>query len=165
MSFGESFTKIRKEKGISRKDFAEQLGIPYTTLRNYEKDQREPGHKILIKMATLLSVSVDELIGHQVGAKPTELTRSEQSHIQKYRSLDSYGKEAVDNVLDVEYRRVEQAKENAKTEAAAEMPSAPQVSDRQESDTPPGDLESMTTEQLEALYEEQQYKKRASGSA
>ena len=65
MSFGESLMSIRKGKGISRKDFAEQLNIPYTTLRNYETDQREPGHKLLIKMATLLQVSVDELIGYQ----------------------------------------------------------------------------------------------------
>ena len=59
MSFGDSLTKIRIEKGFSRKDLAEQLEIPYTTLRNYETDQREPGHKLLIKFANLLSVSVD----------------------------------------------------------------------------------------------------------
>ena len=116
MSFGESFTRIRKEKGVSRKDFAEQLGIPYTTLRNYEKDQREPGHKLLIKMATLLSVSVDELIGHQVKAKSAQLTPIEQTHIKKYRSLDLYGKEAVDGVLDVEWRRC-----TAEAESAAQQ--------------------------------------------
>ena len=55
MSFGESLVTIRSAKGISRKDFAEQLQIPYTTLRNYETDQREPGHKLLIRMATILS--------------------------------------------------------------------------------------------------------------
>lgn len=65
MTFGESLTRIRKERGITRKDFAEQLQIPYTTLRNYETDQREPGHRLLIKMAALLHVSVDELIGYQ----------------------------------------------------------------------------------------------------
>lgn len=105
MSFGESFTKIRQEKGISRKDFAEQLGIPYTTLRNYEKDQREPGHKLLIKMATLLSVSVDELIGHEVKTKPAQLTPNEHDHIKKYRALDLRGKDAVDSVLQSEYTR------------------------------------------------------------
>lgn len=68
MTFGESLTGIRKEKGISRKDFADQLQIPYTTLRNYETDQREPGHKLLIKMAVLLHVSVDELIGYHAEA-------------------------------------------------------------------------------------------------
>lgn len=34
-----------------------------------------------------------------------ELSCQEKIHIKKYRSLDDYGKEAVENVLDVEYRR------------------------------------------------------------
>lgn len=77
MSFGESLVTIRSAKGISRKDFAEQLQIPYTTLRNYETDQREPGHKLLIRMATLLDVSVDELIGYQPQNKTVSSTLDE----------------------------------------------------------------------------------------
>ena len=111
MSFGESLTKIRQSKGISRKEFAEQLGIPYTTLRNYETGQREPGHKLLIKMALLLSVSVDNLIGRQLEPtmqKDGQATLQEMENlVKKYRLLDPYGKEAVDGVLDVESRRCE----------------------------------------------------------
>ena len=77
MSFGKSLVTIRGAKGISRKDFAEQLQIPYTTLRNYETDQREPGHKLLIRMATLLDVSVDELIGYQPQNKTAPSTSDE----------------------------------------------------------------------------------------
>jgi hypothetical protein len=44
---------------------------------------------------------------------------------------------------------------NGESETAAEL--APE--------SPPDDLEGMTTEQLEAVYADQQYKKRASGSA
>lgn len=113
MNFGESLTEIRKSHGISRKDFAEQLEIPYTTLRNYETGQREPGHKLLIKMASLLSVSVDTLIGYQPEIskyKNDELTAHKiESLVKKYRFLDPYGKEAVNGVLDVEYRRCKEA--------------------------------------------------------
>ncbi len=35
----------------------------------------------------------------------SELSPTEKTHMKKYRSLDQYGKEAVDGVLDVEYRR------------------------------------------------------------
>lgn len=92
MSFGESCMKIREERGISRKDFAEQLGIPYTTLRNYETGQREPGHKILIKMATILCVSVDDLIGYQAQNKKSppepgeESAREEQLRLERSRT-------------------------------------------------------------------------------
>lgn len=125
MTFGESLTEIRKSKGISRKDFAEQLEIPYTTLRNYETGQREPGHKLLIKMASLLSVSVDHLIGRQteaVGTRDNEATLHEMEHlVKKYRSLDDYGKEAVDGVLDVESRRCEAARTEALQEERRQM--------------------------------------------
>ncbi len=41
-----------------------------------------------------------------------DLSSVERNHIKKYRSLDPYGKEAVDSLLDVEYRRcTELAKE------------------------------------------------------
>ena len=45
MTFGERLTQLRKENGYStRNEFAEKLGIPNTTLRNYEIGVREPGH-------------------------------------------------------------------------------------------------------------------------
>ena len=40
--------------------------------------------------------------------KEDELSPIERTHIQKYRLLDPYGKEAVDGVLDIELRRIEQ---------------------------------------------------------
>ena len=33
MGFGENLIKLRESRGISRKELAEKLGIPYTTLR------------------------------------------------------------------------------------------------------------------------------------
>lgn len=71
MSFGENLIALRVSRGISRKELAEMLDIPYTTLRNYETDQREPGHSLLIQIATIFSVSVDELIGHKNKTAPS----------------------------------------------------------------------------------------------
>lgn len=106
MSFGESLTEIRKLKGISRKDLAEQLDIPYTTLRNYETDQREPGHKLLIKIATLLSVSVDELVGYKAKKENASLYTSEALKLAAdYDSLDGHGKRIVRLVADEELAR------------------------------------------------------------
>lgn len=106
MSFGESLVAIRMAKGISRKDFAELLQIPYTTLRNYETDQREPGHKLLIRMATLLSVSVDELIGYQPQNKTAPPTLNEaDSEADPLRStllhnFDQLNREGQEKLVD-----------------------------------------------------------------
>jgi len=109
--------RIRSERGISRKELAEQLEIPYTTLRNYETDQREPGHKLLIKMASILSVSVDELIGHHVQNKKIAPSYSDEALklAVDYDSLDSHGKKIVRIVADEEKARVEAS--NTKMEA------------------------------------------------
>lgn len=64
MGFGANLVAIRKSKGMTRKELAEALEIPYTTLRNYETDQREPGHKFLIQLSKLFGVSIDELVGN-----------------------------------------------------------------------------------------------------
>ena len=63
MTIGERLSKLRKEKGLSRVAFAEKIGIPQTTLRNYESDIREPGHNFLIQMAKEFNVSTDYLLG------------------------------------------------------------------------------------------------------
>lgn len=62
MSFGEKLIALRKERKISRKELAEILGIPYTTLRNYETDQREAGHQFLKNVASFFNVTIDFLL-------------------------------------------------------------------------------------------------------
>lgn len=111
MSFGENLIAIRKSKGMTRKELADQLDIPYTTLRNYETNQREPGHKTLIDLAKLFSVSVDELIGlksltqKQKNAVPRIDTAN--SIANRYKQLDEHGKLIVCAVISEEERRMQ----------------------------------------------------------
>lgn len=133
MTFGERLTQLRKEHGYStRNEFADFLGIPNTTLRNYETDAREPGHSFLIKMSELFDVSVDYLLGvteERERKLPYDLKTSEIERIKKYRSLDSYGKETIDYILDREVGRVNALaeRENVKQESKSpfRMPQAP----------------------------------------
>lgn len=110
MSFGENLIAIRKSRGMTRKELADRLDIPYTTLRNYETDQREPGHKTLIVLAKLFSVSVDELIGlktvpqKQKDAAPRIDTANGIAN--RYKQLDNHGKLVVCAVMVEEERRM-----------------------------------------------------------
>ena len=54
---------LREEKGLTMKDVANCVGLPYTTYVNYEKGAREPSSETLIKIAKFFDVSVDYLIG------------------------------------------------------------------------------------------------------
>lgn len=49
--------------GISMKEAAARLEMPYTTYVNYEKGTREPNSETLIKLARFFGTSIDELLG------------------------------------------------------------------------------------------------------
>lgn len=98
------------------KQLADELNIPYTTYVGYEKNEREPNSEILIDIATFFNVSTDYLLGRKKNIKINEnlttnisqknnISTNEQNIISKYRTLDKYGKEAVENILDIEYKR------------------------------------------------------------
>lgn len=111
MNFGERLTQLRKEYGYStRNEFADKLGIPSTTLRNYETNAREPGHTFLKQISEFFNVSVDYLLcltDDKEVLNSFRLHAAEQSLIEKYRSLDSFGQETVSITLDRECKRVE----------------------------------------------------------
>ncbi len=109
MTFGERLIDLRIENGYAkRNDFAEKLGIPSTTLRNYETDVREPGHTFLKQISEIFNVSVDYLLGltdEKEALTSFRLKTSEYEHINKYRDLDDHGKEMVDFTLEKEWER------------------------------------------------------------
>ena len=114
MTFGERLTQLRKENGYNtRNEFADRLGIPSTTLRNYETDVREPGHTFLKQVSEFFNVSVDYLLcltDEKEVLNTFRLRLSEQEIIEKYRALDDYGKETVNIILDRESNRIKAAK-------------------------------------------------------
>lgn len=62
-SFPVILSELRKEKGISQKEAAHQLGISQALLSHYEKGIRECGQSFLIKAADFYDVSCDYLLG------------------------------------------------------------------------------------------------------
>lgn len=55
--------ELRQERGITMKDAARQLNLPYTTYVNYEKGTREPNSETLIQIANFYNTSIDYLLG------------------------------------------------------------------------------------------------------
>jgi transcriptional regulator with XRE-family HTH domain len=63
MTIGERIIEQRKKLGLTRVQLAQDLDVPHTTLRNYETDQREPGHLMLIMLSKKFGVTTDYLLG------------------------------------------------------------------------------------------------------
>nr|DAR15697.1 MAG TPA: helix-turn-helix domain protein [Caudoviricetes sp.] len=70
MKFGDRLTMYRGEKGFNQKEFASALGITPTRLNYWEKNKREPDVEMLKKIASILEVSTDDLIGLQRNEEP-----------------------------------------------------------------------------------------------
>lgn len=60
---GENLKRIRKEKGYSRIQLAEYLGVNPGAIGYYETGQREPPLNKIFKLAEYLGVSIANLIG------------------------------------------------------------------------------------------------------
>lgn len=58
-------TELRKSRGISQKEAAENLGISQALLSHYEKGIRECGQRFLVRIADYYDVSVDYLLGRE----------------------------------------------------------------------------------------------------
>lgn len=61
--FARILTHLRKEKGISQKVAAGQLGVSQSLLSHYEKGIRECGLMFLVRTADFYGVTVDYLLG------------------------------------------------------------------------------------------------------
>ena len=105
---GEKLKEIREKTGMNKKEFAQYLGLKYTTYNNYETEAREPASDFLILISTKFDVSIDYLLGIQNDKSVLhtyKLKATEYEHIKKYRSLDSFGQETVSMTLDRELCR------------------------------------------------------------
>lgn len=61
--FCQRLNSLRKSRGISAQQMADSLNIGLRSYRNYESGDREPSLDALVKIADLLDVSLDFLLG------------------------------------------------------------------------------------------------------
>lgn len=65
MIFSERLKTLRKEKKLTQKELAEQIGISQKSYSHWESGKNEPSLENLIKLADLLEVSLDRLFGRE----------------------------------------------------------------------------------------------------
>lgn len=64
--FGENLKSARKTLNMNQQALGDAVGVGQTTIANYEKGLRFPTGDLLIKIAEILNVSIDDLLDHQV---------------------------------------------------------------------------------------------------
>ena len=110
--FPRILTLLRKEKNISQKKAAEDLGVQQALLSHYEKGKRECGLEFLLRAAEYYNVTTDYLLGKSPvsnGAVITNNNITDAEDIQKASNLSAeelsaaFAKKLVNNSVDVIY--------------------------------------------------------------
>lgn len=60
--FCDKLKELRESVGMNKKQFAEHIGVKYTTYNNYETGVREPKSDFLILIGTRFDISIDYLL-------------------------------------------------------------------------------------------------------
>jgi transcriptional regulator with XRE-family HTH domain len=77
----ENLNYLRKKSKLSQQSLSEDLGIPRTTLGDYERGKTEPNIEMLVKMASYFKVSVDSLIGKNISHEDLEIIRNKDMRV------------------------------------------------------------------------------------
>ena len=81
-SFGQRFSRLRKEKKLTQDEIAKKLNITAQSVSKWENDNSYPDVALLSDIASLFNITVDELLGREV-VKTEILHESERKNINK----------------------------------------------------------------------------------
>lgn len=85
MEFSERLKTLRKEAGFTQVDVAEKLGISQPAYASWERGAKKPTQDNLVKIAKILNVSVDYLVGN------SQETSDELDNIELLFRMNSKG--------------------------------------------------------------------------
>lgn len=67
--FSDRLTELRKKRGLTQKELAEQIGIKQNSYSDWETGKNEPSLDNIIKLAKIFNVTTDYLLGVDRGEK------------------------------------------------------------------------------------------------
>ncbi len=123
--FPRVMTLLRKERGLSQKSAAADMGITQALLSHYEKGKRECGLDFLVRAADYYGVSVDYLLGRTSsgsGVTISEQELPESSVTEKYEGSVSgmttfLRKKLITNALEVIFALIMKTKNSELSKA------------------------------------------------
>lgn len=98
--FPRIITMLRKERGISQKNAASELGISQALLSHYEKGIRECGLDFLVKAADYYKVSCDYLLGRSAEPEGKTVYRTaDESRVSELAGAEANTGEKTTSVV------------------------------------------------------------------
>lgn len=83
MVFHERLMQLRRERGWSQEQLAEQLGVTRQTVSKWELGSTTPEMQKLMDMSELFGISIDALVGNEAFSQPQPRTETVQEDVPK----------------------------------------------------------------------------------
>lgn len=106
-SFSRVLTALRKEKQISQKTAAQELGISQALLSHYEKGIRECKLDFVAKAADYYNVSCDYLLGRSPEKTGTTVKLPSSQHDIDTLSKAEFDRKLISNSISIIYNKLE----------------------------------------------------------
>ena len=122
MEFNRIIKLLRKERGITQKQAAEDLGVSQALLSHYEKGIRECGLDFVVRVADYYNVSCDYLLGRSAERNGMMLNADDLPNPDKMKDnvyhgsvLPTMNKKLISNSLNVLYAKIAECHSKALT--------------------------------------------------
>ena len=120
MSFATRLKEQRERMGLTQVQLAQALGVTKGAIGNYETGCSSPKADNLYRLFDILKCDANYLFQDEMKElERDDFTIPEIKMVKKYRTLDEYGKEAVDSILAIEHKRCAE-----KSETPVQLPAA-----------------------------------------
>ncbi len=120
VEFHRIITLLRKERGITQKRAAAELGLSQALLSHYEKGIRECGLEFVVKVADYYGVSCDYLLGRSeqrnglvIQAEDIPNPETMKDNIYKGSVLPTMNKKLISNSLNILYAKIGECQDKA----------------------------------------------------
>ena len=118
MEFNRIITLLRKERGITQKQAAADLGISQAQLSHYEKGIRECGLEFVVQVADYYGVSCDYLLGRSAERSGQTITvedlpeaNAASGSVYRGSVLPTMYKKLIENSMDILFDKLDQCRD------------------------------------------------------
>ena len=108
IALGKTLQEARIASGLKQSEIANQLGCTSANISSWERGKSKIDIDSFAELCKIYHIDFSKTLERLNPIQHTSIEQldfSEKDHIKKYRSLDEYGKQAVNSILGIEYSR------------------------------------------------------------
>lgn len=107
---GSLLKDARESANMKQSEVSELIGCTSSNISSWERGKSKIDIESLVSLCGIYQIDFNELMHNVQKQQFSDFANFEKEHIKKYRTLDEYGKKAVNDLLDNEYERCQQEK-------------------------------------------------------